>query len=92
MAVGAKHKEKGGGKKVKEAGTCRVEAVVGVDERGQMVLPKDVRERLGIAAGDRLALATWERPGKPSCITLLRTEEISEKMREVLGPLMKDLL
>ncbi|GAB4305592.1 MAG: hypothetical protein Kow0097_04190 [Candidatus Bipolaricaulota bacterium] len=34
-----------------------MEALIPVDERGQMVLPKQVRERLGLRGGDRLALA-----------------------------------
>ena len=35
---------------------CRVEAILTVDERGQMVLPKDIRERAGIQPGGKLAL------------------------------------
>ena len=41
----------------------QVEAVVGVDERGQMVLPKELREKIGIRAGDKLAIITRKRPG-----------------------------
>ena len=37
---------------------CQVEAVVSVDERGQMVLPKEVRARAGIKPGDKLALVS----------------------------------
>ena len=29
-------------------GGCKVESLVTVDERGQMVLPKDLRDRAGI--------------------------------------------
>ncbi len=43
---------------------CRVEAVLSVDERGQMVLPKDVRERAGIQTGEKLALISSEKVGK----------------------------
>jgi AbrB family looped-hinge helix DNA binding protein len=45
-------------------GCCKVEALVNVDERGQMVLPKEVRERAGIKANDKLALMSWEKEGK----------------------------
>ena len=31
--------------------SCKVEAVVSVDERGQMVLPKELRDRAHIRAG-----------------------------------------
>ncbi len=36
-----------------EESACRLEALVTMDERGQMVLPKDLRERLGIGPGDK---------------------------------------
>jgi len=38
------------------ADCCRVESLVGVDERGQMVLPKELRDRADIKAGDKLAV------------------------------------
>ncbi len=34
-------------------GSCSVEAIVSVDERGQMVLPKDFRIRSGIKPGEK---------------------------------------
>ncbi len=40
---------------------CRVESTVGFDERGQMVLPKDIRERAKILAGDKQALVSMEK-------------------------------
>ena len=33
-----------------------VEALVPIDARGQIVLPKDVREKAGINAGDKVAV------------------------------------
>ncbi len=36
--------------------TYKIEAVVSVDERGQMVLPKELRQRAGIGPGDKIAL------------------------------------
>jgi antitoxin PrlF len=33
------------------AGCCQVEAMVSVDEKGQMVLPKSIREKAGIQPG-----------------------------------------
>jgi antitoxin PrlF len=71
---------------------CRVEAIVGVDERGQMVLPKDLREKAKIAAGDKLALVTWEREGEICCLLFIKVENLSGPVREILGPAMRDLL
>jgi len=38
---------------------CKVEALLSVDERGQMVLPKDIREKAEIHTGDKRALVSW---------------------------------
>jgi AbrB family looped-hinge helix DNA binding protein len=43
---------------------CKVESLISVDERGQMVLPKETRDKAGIHPGDKLALISWERVGK----------------------------
>ena len=40
----------------KSMSCCRVEVVVSIDERGQMVLPKEIRQRADIHPGDKLAL------------------------------------
>lgn len=70
---------------------CRVESLVTVDERGQMVLPKDVRERAGIHPGDKLALATWQGEKGACCIVLMKAEALSGVLRAVLGPALKAL-
>ena len=40
---------------------CKAESVVTVDERGQMILPKEIREKTNIRAGDKLALVSCSR-------------------------------
>ncbi len=70
---------------------CRIEAIVSVDERGQMVLPKDVRERAKIKPGDKMAVITWEKEGKVCCITMIKAEELADMVREVVAPLMREL-
>ena len=47
-----------------EMSCCKVESIVSIDERGQMVLPKDIRERANIRAGDKLAVVSMEKAGK----------------------------
>jgi AbrB family looped-hinge helix DNA binding protein len=71
---------------------CKVEALVSVDERGQMILPKEIREKANIRAGDKLAVTTWEKDGKVCCISLIKAEELNDMVRAVLGPVMKDTL
>lgn len=67
---------------------CQVEAVLSVDDRGQMVLPKDVREKAGIRTGDKLALISWEREGRICCLALMKADSLSGMVKGILGPLM----
>ena len=71
---------------------CKVEALVSVDDRGQMVLPKDVRERANIRAGDKLAVTCWERDGKVCCISLTKAEELTKIVKDMLGPVIKEII
>ncbi len=64
-----------------------VESIITVDERGQMVLPKSIREKARIAAGDRLALVTWAKENRVCCMTLIKVEELSEMVGGFLGSL-----
>ena len=66
---------------------CRMEALLSVDERGQMVLPKELREKAGIRPGDKLALFTVEREGGFCCMALVKAENLSTMMTTILGPL-----
>ncbi|MBN1194485.1 MAG: AbrB/MazE/SpoVT family DNA-binding domain-containing protein [Methanomicrobiaceae archaeon] len=70
---------------------CRIEAVLTVDERGQMVLPKDIRERAAIRPGGKLALISWEKDGSVCCLALIKAENLSGMVRDVLGPLMNTI-
>jgi AbrB family looped-hinge helix DNA binding protein len=63
-----------------------VEAVASIDERGQMVIPKAVRDRMGLRAGDKLAISVMESGGRPCCLTLIRTEELAQRVKDILGP------
>ena len=69
---------------------CRVEAVLSVDDRGQMVLPKDVREKVGIKNGDKLALIGWEKDGTICCLALMKVESLSGMVKDLLGPLLNE--
>ncbi len=73
-----------------EGSNCQVQSLVSVDERGQMVLPKDVREKAKINPGDKLALITWERKGEFYCIVLIKAEELGDMVRDFLGPVISN--
>jgi AbrB family looped-hinge helix DNA binding protein len=71
---------------------CKVESLISVDERGQMVLPKEIRDKANIRAGDKLAVVSWEKFGKVCCIALIKAEDLAEMVKDLLGPVMKEML
>jgi antitoxin PrlF len=70
---------------------CKVESLVSVDERGQMVLPKEIRDKANIRAGDKLALVSWEKNGRVCCISLIKAEDFGGMVKGLLGPMMKEM-
>jgi antitoxin PrlF len=71
---------------------CQVDAIVSVDARGQIVLPKDVRDKLGVKAGDKFVLVSSESQGKMCCLFLVKAEEFAGSVKEMLGPVAKEIL
>ena len=69
---------------------CKVEAMVSVDERGQMVLPKYVREKIGIKSGDKLSLVSLSCGETLKCLALVKAEDLSKMAEEFLSPVMKE--
>lgn len=67
---------------------CKVESLISIDERGQMVLPKELRERAQIKAGDKLALISWDKDGEICCLTLIKADNLAEQVRGFLGPVL----
>ena len=68
-----------------------VDAIVTVDERGQMVLPKELRAKAGIKAGDNFALISWEKDGEVCCMSLVKTNALASMVKDFLGPMMNQL-
>ena len=71
---------------------CKVESVVSVDDRGQMILPKEVRDKANIRPGDKLTVVTWEKDGEVSCISLIKAEDFAKMVKSMLGPMMSDIV
>jgi len=70
---------------------CRVESIVSIDERGQMVLPKEIREKAKIRSGDKLAVVSLEKDGKICCLSLIKVEDLEVMVKSMLGPVMDDV-
>jgi len=71
---------------------CQVDALVTIDARGQIVLPKEVREKAAIKAGDRFMVISKESGGKVCCIFLVKADYFNETIKNTLGPMVKDIV
>ena len=71
---------------------CKVDAIITIDGRGQIVLPKEVREKAGVRAGDKFAVISCESEGKVCCISLVKADDFAETIKGMLGPMMKEIL
>ena len=72
----------------KPIGSCNLEALVNIDERGQILIPKELRDKANIKAGDKLAVVTCENEGEVSVISLIKSNNISDMIKDFLGPRM----
>ena len=74
-----------------EDDTCRIDAVVTMDVKGQIVLPKDLREKANIKPNEKLAIVACEKNGEVCCITLVKAERLVGAVSKALGPLLKSI-
>lgn len=71
---------------------CKIDAIVTVDSKGQIVLPKDMREQANIEPNDKLALICMERSDAICCIVMMKAEALSESVKCILGPIFNNAL
>ena len=77
---------------ISKMGHCDVESVITVDERGQMVLPKEIRDKAGIKAGEKLTIISWKKDDKICCISLIRADEFAGMVKDLLSPMFKEMI
>jgi antitoxin PrlF len=70
---------------------CKIDAVVTIDAKGQIVLPKDLREKANIKPNDKLAVINFEREGEVCCIVMLKADALQGTIKNMLGPLFKNV-
>ena len=71
---------------------CRVYAVVSLDSRGQIVLPKDLRDKAHLKPDDRLAVIGCESGDELCCMVMMKTDRLSDSIKTMLGPMLKDIM
>ncbi|UCC10989.1 MAG: AbrB/MazE/SpoVT family DNA-binding domain-containing protein [candidate division WOR-3 bacterium] len=74
--------------KEKDTCCCSVTAIVSVDEKGQLVLPKDIRNWIGLKAGDKLAVVSMGGKADPCCLMLMRADSLNEAVRVKIDMVM----
>jgi AbrB family looped-hinge helix DNA binding protein len=73
-------------------GCCNIDAVVTIDAKGQIVLPKDIREKAELKPNDKLAVIGCEHDGVICCILMVKAEKLGGSISKVLSPMFKDVL
>jgi len=76
----------------RETACCKVDAIVNIDSKGQVVLPKDVREKMKLKPNDKLALIGYERNGKTCCVLIIKAEELENRISNILAPILKNIV
>ncbi len=61
-----------------------------MDNRGQIVIPKEVRKKANIRDGDKLALVSWIKEDVICCLALIRTDTLSSEVSGVMRSLLAD--
>ncbi len=60
------------------AGSCYVEAIISMDDRGQIVIPKNIRDKLGFTSSEKLVLISWTKNNKVESVSIMRNDVFSE--------------
>lgn len=72
-----------------EGDTCRIDAVITMDVKGQIVLPKDLREKANFKPNDKIAVVACEKDGEVCCIMMLKADRLVGAVTKTLGPMLK---
>jgi antitoxin PrlF len=72
-----------------ERDSCRIDAIVTIDIKGQIVLPKDLREKANFKASDKIAVVACEKDGEVCCIMMIKAERFAGAVTKTLTPLIR---
>jgi len=72
-------------------GCCKVDAVVTIDSKGQIVLPKDVREKTKLKPDDKLAVIGCEHNGEICCIIMVKADRLGNTIKSFLSPMLEEI-
>ena len=70
---------------------CKVESIITIDERGQLILPKEVRQKASLEPGEKLLVVVLEKEKTACCLALIKVSEIEKEVEELISPLFKGM-
>ena len=71
---------------------CEVEAIVSFDERGQLVIPKEVRKKYNLQPSDKFALISCTNAEGVCCFTLMKTDQLHGMVKQTLSPIFSEII
>ena len=63
-----------------------------MDSKGQIVLPKDLREKANFRPNDKIAVVACEKDGEVCCIMMLKAEKLVGAVTKTLSPMLKGVI
>jgi AbrB family looped-hinge helix DNA binding protein len=72
-----------------EGDSCRIDSIVTIDVKGQIVLPKELREKANFKPNDKIAIVACEKDDQVCCIMMVKAEQLAGAVTKALGPLLK---
>jgi antitoxin PrlF len=70
---------------------CKIDAVVSVDAKGQIVLPKELRQKANINPNDKIAIIAFEQDNEVKCIVMLKADALQDTVKSMLGPVFQNV-
>ena len=80
------------GKKAFAVNCCQIEAIVSFDDRGQLVIPKDIRKKFNLKAGEKFAFISCTDDKDLCCFTIVKAGALQGMVKSALGPMLGSIL
>jgi len=71
---------------------CKIDAIITMDAKGQIVIPKNLREKADLKPTDKIAVVAYEKEGKVCCIMMIKAERLAGAISKTLSPLLKGII
>ena len=71
---------------------CETEAIVKIDDRGQILFPKDLRTDLNIKPGDKFIVVTMKKKdGNIGFFSLIKANEFTGIVENFIAPIVAEI-